>query len=112
MRLSEGAVMQSRRQLSGPRLGGCGLVLVVSIGLATSAAQDKKRPIPPQAAQAKVVKLIHELYGDEIAKAAADPAARLRLAQTLLQEGRDTVDDAAGRYVLLREAHKFAAEAG
>src|SRR5436309_654596 len=112
MQLSEGAVMQSRRHLSGSRLGICGLVLMVSVGLATTSAQDKKRPIPPEAAQAKVVKLIKELYGDELAKASDEPAAKLRLAQTLLQEGRDTVDDAAGRYVLLKEAHKLAAEAG
>jgi WD40 repeat protein len=90
---------------------GLGLVLVLGLALST-AAQEGKKPVPAPAAQAKVAKLIRELYGDELAKAAKDPAAKLRLAQTLLQEGRDTIDDPAGRYVLLKEAHQLAAEAG
>jgi hypothetical protein len=93
--------------------GVCGFLLVACLGLSTATGQEgKKRPIPPADAQAKVVKLIQELYGDELTKAATDPTVKLRLARTLLQEGRDTIDDAAGRYVLLREAHKLAAEAG
>lgn len=90
-----------------------GLVLVLGLGLSTVTGQEgKKQAVPSDAAQATVVKLIKELYQDDLAKAAKDPAAKLRLAQTLLQEGKDTADDAAGRYVLLREAHKLAAEAG
>src|SRR5206468_11088572 len=34
------------------------------------------------------------------------------LAQTLLQEGRDTADNPAGRYVLFNRAHELAAKAG
>src|SRR5262249_56077158 len=94
------------------RLGRYGFVLVLGLGLSTVAAQEKKRAVPPAAAQAKVGRLIQELYQDELAKAAKDPAAKLRLAQTLLQEGKDTGDDAAGRYVLFKEAHQLAAEAG
>jgi hypothetical protein len=94
------------------RLGVYGFLLVLGLGLPAVAQDGKKRPIPPQASQAKVVKLIQELYGDDLAKATDEPSVKVRLAQTLLQEGRDTVDDAAGRYVLLKEAHRLAAEAG
>jgi WD40 repeat protein len=83
------------------------------LGLAAVSGQDgKKKAIPPADAQARVVKLIQELYQDDLAKAAQDTVVKARLAQTLLQEGKDTADDAAGRYVLLKEAHKLAAEAG
>jgi hypothetical protein len=103
--------MHARRLRCGQGLGL--FLLVVGVGLSAAVGQEgKKRPIPPLEAQAKVVKLIQELYQDDLAKAKDEPAVKVRLAQTLLQEGRDTVDDAAGRYVLLREAHKLAAEAG
>jgi hypothetical protein len=94
------------------RPGLYGFVLILGLGLSAVAGQEGKKAVPSAAAQARVVKLIAELYQDELAKAAKDPAAKLRLAQTLLQEGKDTTDDAAGRYVLLKEAHKLAAEAG
>jgi WD40 repeat protein len=95
------------------RLGLCGFLLILGLGLSTAPAQDgKKRPIPSPAAQAKVIKLIQELYGDDLAKATDELSVKVRLGQTLLQEGRDTVDDGAGRYVLLKEAHRLAAEGG
>lgn len=102
--------MHVRRQ---PLLGLGGLVLLVGFGLSCVAGQDgKKRPVPAAADQAKVVKLIQEFYADDLVRASDDTGIKARLAQTLLQEGKDTADDAAGRYVLLREAHKLAAEAG
>lgn len=105
--------MQARRQRCGQCIGFGGLALVVGLSLsAVSGQEGKKKAIPPADAQAKVVKLIQELYQDDLAKAAQDTAVKARLAQTLLQEGKDTADDAAGRYVLLKEAHKLAAEAG
>lgn len=76
-------------------------------------AQDtKKRPIPSKDAQAKIEALLQELYQDDFAKAQKDASLRSRLAQTLLSEGRDTKDDAAGRYVLFSKAHALAAQAG
>jgi hypothetical protein len=90
-----------------------GLLLLVGLNLSAVGEQGgKKKAVPSAAAQAKVVQLIRELYQDELAKAQQDPAVKVRLAQTLLQEAKDTADDAAGRYVLLQEAHKLAAEAG
>ena len=101
--------MLPRRQLSAI-LGG--LVLGFALCVASAAQDGKKRSVPSPEAQAKIHKLIRELYQDDLAKAEKDTAVRSRLAQTLLQEGKDTVDDAAGRYVLLKEAHRLAAEAG
>jgi hypothetical protein len=88
-------------------------LLILGLGLsAVSGQEGKKKAIPAAEAQAKAVKLIQELYQDDLAKAAKDTAVKARLAQALLQEGKDTGDDAAGRYVLLKEAHRLAAEAG
>jgi WD40 repeat protein len=95
------------------RLSLCGFILLLGLGLSAATGQDgKKRPVPPTEAQAKILKLIQELYADDLAKASDDRALKARLAQTLLQEGKDTADDAAGRYVLLKKAHDLAAEAG
>lgn len=85
------------------------MLLIPSIG----AAQEAKRaPIPSKEAQAKIEKLLQELYADDLVKAEKDPLVRGRLAQTLLFEGKETKDDAAGRYVLFSKAHQLAAEAG
>jgi len=72
----------------------------------------KKRPIPTSAAQAKIESLIQEIYKEDIAKAQKDAAAKTRLALVFLQEGRDTTDDAAGRYMLFLHARDLAAQAG
>src|SRR5579864_5399313 len=77
-----------------------------------SGGEVKKAPIPPAPAQAKAEALIRELYEKEYAKAAKGVAARAQLAATFLQEGRDTSDYRAGRYVLFREARDLAAKAG
>jgi WD40 repeat protein len=77
-----------------------------------SGGEVKKAPIPAAAAQAKAETLIRELYEKEYAKAEKDVVARAQLAGTFLQEGRDTNDFPAGRYVLFREARDLAARAG
>lgn len=71
-----------------------------------------KSPIPDAKAQAKVAALLQDLFKEDYAKAEKDPAARARLAATLLTEGRDTDDDRTGRFVLFREARDLAAGAG
>src|SRR2546426_5137935 len=76
------------------------------------AQEHKKRPIPSKEAQAKIEALLQELYKDDFAKAEKDAVLRARLAQTLLFEGKETKDDAAGRYVLFSKAHALAAQAG
>ena len=74
--------------------------------------ESKKRPIPSKDAQAKIEALLQELYKDDFAKAEKDATLRARLAQTLLFEGKETKDDAAGRDVLFSKAHALAAQAG
>jgi hypothetical protein len=77
-----------------------------------SSQEAKKWPVPSKEAQAKIESLLQELYKDDLVKAEKDPVARGRLAQTMLFEGKETKDDAAGRYVLFSKAHQMAAEAG
>lgn len=88
------------------------IALLLVLPLSTFAQGTKKYSIPSKEAQGEIEKLLSELYKDELAKAAKDPIVRARFAQTLLHEGRETKDDAAGRYVLFTKAHQFAAEAG
>jgi hypothetical protein len=85
------------------------LLLLPSLAVGQDA---KKWPIPSTEAQAKIESLLQELYKDDLIKAEKDPAVRRRLAQTLLFEGKETKDDAAGRYVLFSKAHHLAAQAG
>lgn len=75
-------------------------------------AQERKLPIPESAEIGKAESLIQELYKDEFSKAKGDRAAKARLAQTLLQEGKDTTDLSAGRYQLFVHARKLSSEAG
>jgi hypothetical protein len=90
------------------------IVLALLLLLPTFAAsqEPKKRQIPSKEAQAKIETLLQELYKDDFAKAEKDAIVRGRLAQTLLFEGKETKDDAAGRYVLFSKAHALAAQAG
>jgi WD40 repeat protein len=84
--------------------------LVPAFGLVR--AQESKYAIPSSAALTKAEALIQELYKDEFTKARGDNAAKSRLAQTLLQEGKDTTDLVAGRYRLLVHARDLASAAG
>src|SRR5688572_18886230 len=93
------------------RLLGLTAILMLLVG-APVFGQAAKKAIPSKQAQAKVEALIQELFKDEIAKAQKDPAAKVRLAITFLQEGKDTADDPAGRYVLYQHALRLASQAG
>src|SRR6516164_3725658 len=68
-----------------------------------------KAPLPPKAAQDKALKLVLEVFQEDLA-AAKEPAARVKLAAELLQQARETKDDQALRYVLLQQARDLAAE--
>src|SRR5205823_4609513 len=99
------------------RLAAVGLLaLTLACGLGRALPGDqparKKLPVPDKAGQLKAHKLVQEVYGEDYAKAREDPVALAGLARTLLQEARDTTDDAAARYVLYREAAQLAAQAG
>ncbi len=74
--------------------------------------QEGKLPVPSAAEIAKAEALIKELYKDDLIKAVGNNAAKARLAQTFLQEGKDTTDLIAGRYQLLVHARELASDAG
>lgn len=86
--------------------------LLICLATISTGQEAKKAPIPSKEAQGKIEKLLQELYADDLVKAEKDPIVRGRLAQTLLFEGKETKDDAAGRYVLFFKAHNMAAQAG
>lgn len=93
------------------------LVGVVAMGLLVvgplrADEAGRKVAVPAAAAQAKIDSLIQELFQDELTQAKKDALALARLAGIFLQEGKDTADDAAGRYVLLVKARDMAAQAG
>jgi WD40 repeat protein len=84
------------------------LILVAAF---LQAGSPGKTPVPPSAAQEKARKLVLEVFQDDL-KNARDSAARAKLAAELLQQGRDTRDDLALRFVLLEEARDLAARSG
>ncbi len=88
------------------------VALILVLATFSAGQEPKKWPIPNKDDQAKIEKLIAEIYEREFKKAETDPIERGRLAQVLLGEGKETKDDAAGRYVLLMNAHNLAALAG
>ncbi|MCS7047371.1 MAG: WD40 repeat domain-containing protein, partial [Gemmataceae bacterium] len=88
------------------------VMLVLGGQPASGGAQAGKQPIPTKVELAKAEALIQELYQGDFAKAKNDAAARLQLAQLLLQEAKETTDFAAGRYQLLVHARQLASAAG
>jgi hypothetical protein len=73
-------------------------------------SEAKRIPVPDNEAQAKVLKVIKDLYKADYAK--RKPQEILELAAKLLQEAAETRDDPTARFVLLREARDLAAQAG
>jgi WD40 repeat protein/serine/threonine protein kinase len=68
-----------------------------------------KEPAPAEAAQDEATKVVKQQFKDDYAK---KPAERGPLAARLMEKARDTRNDPAARFVLLREARDVAAEAG
>jgi hypothetical protein len=95
------------------RIAFLALVLLSALAAAGNGTQvPKKQAVPEPGAQQKTEALIQELYQDEYTRAQKDPGEMAKLATTLLQEGKDTTDDPAGRFVLFRMARDLAAQAG
>jgi hypothetical protein len=86
--------------------------LAVHVSALRGGEPAKKAPVPAKDVQSKAEALVREVFKSEFAKAEKDSAARARLALTLLQEGRETGDFPAARYVLFRTARDLAAQAG
>src|SRR4051794_15709903 len=89
------------------------LLLVIGVSALALGAEEpgKKLPVPSAAAQAKALALVMDIFKEDI-QAAKEPEAKVRLAVNLLQQGKESRDDAANRYVLFREARLLAAQAG
>jgi hypothetical protein len=69
---------------------------------------QESRPTPEIA---KAEELIHDVFKEEYAKAKTDRATRKLLAVTLLKQARQIHEEAAVRFVALREARDLAAQA-
>ena len=74
------------------------------------AAPAVKLATPEPSTLKEAEKTIRDLYKAEYAK--KSPADQLVLAQLLLKQGRETIDDPKARFVLLREARDLAQLAG
>jgi WD40 repeat protein len=87
--------------------------LLVALFLpAFAAAQDvRKTPIPDAKAQEKALALVNDIFKDDFA-AAKSPEAKTKLASFLLQQGRESRDEPANRFVLYREALGLSGHAG
>jgi hypothetical protein len=109
------AVIEVRMGSSRKRHGGfwllSTLLLPLLAGTLLHAGGAGKAPVPDKASQDKALKLVLEVFQDDL-KAATEPAARAKLASELLQQGRDTKDDLALRFVLFEQARDLAAKAG
>jgi hypothetical protein len=77
----------------------------------TGPDQAKKAPVPDAKSLAKAADLVSDIFKEEIGKATA-PEAQTKLGSYLLQQGDESADDAAARYVLYREARELALRAG
>lgn len=74
------------------------------------AAPVERLPMPAKAAQAKALKLVKEVFAEEYRKKSAED--KLALAAQLLDQAGESGNDAAARYVMLREARDIAAAGG
>jgi hypothetical protein len=84
-------------------------LIILPIGL-LRADEQPRAPIPDAARQEEVLKLVKTLFMDEYAK--PNPDERTALALKLIQQGQETKDDPAGRYVLFTQARDLATELG
>jgi hypothetical protein len=76
--------------------------------VAPAPAAPRRSPVPEAAKQKEAEKTIRDLFKVEYAK--KQPAERLAFAKKLLQQGKDTRDDAAAQWVFFREAQEIAAQ--
>ncbi len=94
----------------------CLLFMALIGGFSTGAepdggpGNDERAPVPDPASQEKAEKLIKDLLQDEYTKKASPD--KLALAAKSLEQAKETRDDPAARFVLMREARDLAAQAG
>jgi hypothetical protein len=86
------------------------LAAILFLHGALGQAVPKRLPVPAADAQAKAEKLIRDLFKDDYGK--KKPADQLALTAKLLDQAKETKDDPAARFVLLREVRDLAVQAG
>ncbi|SMP75384.1 hypothetical protein SAMN06265222_11928 [Neorhodopirellula lusitana] len=86
-------------------------VFTVLLFTTSTWGQDARVDVPAEKDQARVGKLVQDIYRDEY-RAAKTTLQQSEIAQKVLAAGIETVDDAAGRYVMLRLAKDIAVRAG
>jgi len=93
-------------------LGFAALVLVLpAAGIAFGGEGAEKAAVPDEAARAKALALVAELY-EKPWKEARTSAQKTALAEKMIEAAGRSSDDPLGRFVLLRVARDIAAEAG
>jgi glutamine cyclotransferase len=90
-------------------------VVVTALGggayLAGGGEPARRAAVPPKEALKKAEELVNDVFKEDIANA-NDAPQRAKLAAALLQQGDDSKDEPANRYVLYRMARDLAAQAG
>lgn len=89
--------------------------LMTLLGLAAllkAGDAPQRIPIPSKEVQAKARALILDIFKDDLIAAAKDPAAKVKLANYLLQQGKESKDEPGNRYMLYSYARELAADAG
>jgi WD40 repeat protein len=88
-----------------------GVLTVVSAAGLDAGQGGKRLPVPAKKELAKAEELVRDIFKEEIDKA-KDPESRTKLATYLIQQGDESSEDAAARFVLYREAGSLAILAG
>ncbi|HEV8292712.1 MAG TPA: hypothetical protein VGP94_12350, partial [Tepidisphaeraceae bacterium] len=95
----------------GGRITSCAIFgLCASAALALAATGPTLQHVPDEPSQAQAQRMVKEVFAKELAS--QDTDQRRALAQKLIAAAMESEDDAAARYVLLKEARDVAARAG
>jgi WD40 repeat protein len=88
------------------------IALALMIGVGPQAQEaGKKQPAPGKEAQAKSLALVLDIFKEDLHNA-KEPESKSKLAAYLLQQAKESKDDATNRYVLCIEAAALASSAG
>ncbi len=87
------------------------LLLGTLVAAAAVALAEERAPVPDDAAQAKALELVHEVYGRQSDEAMSS-AEKAAVAKEMLDEAAQSKDDPASHFVLLGVARDMAVEAG
>jgi hypothetical protein len=84
--------------------------ILTASAAAAFAGPEERKPVPGSEDQDRATKLIREVYAEDLKR--TKPDDQRALARKLFEQSKETRDDPAARYVLLREAAAAAARAG